>query len=129
VTAAQNQLLSYLIRLLEGQQLRKRRKRKTIDPQLAFEHRQRLRDDLLSLCVTLDDISELCQAVHPDEAGFGCHDGAHSLALATMRLTHGEFPLRTEEILRWLAEIGGVCDCTINTKALKRVVKLSSDRW
>jgi hypothetical protein len=37
--------------------------------------------------------------------------------------------LRTEEILRWLAEIGGVCDCTINTKALKRVVKLSSDLW
>ena len=109
--------------------MRKRRKRISIDPQLAAEHRQRLRDDLQSLGVTLDDIGELCQVVNPGEAGFGCHDGAHSLALATRRLTHGEFPLRAEEILRWLAEIGGVCDCTINTKALKRVVKLSSDLW
>ena len=87
----------------------KRRKRRPTDTRLAVEYRQRLRDELPP-GVTLDDIGELCQAVSPLEAGFGCHDGSHSLDLATRRLALGEFPAVFPEILAWLAEIGGVCD-------------------
>jgi hypothetical protein len=106
----------------------KRRKRREAGSRLAAEYRQRLRD-ALPPGLTLDDIGELCQAVSPLEAGFGCRDGTHTLALATRRLTLGEFPAATPDILAWLADIGGVCDCTINTTALDRVVELSSDLW
>jgi hypothetical protein len=106
----------------------KRRKRLPADAWLAAEHRQHLRDELPP-GVSLDDIGQLCQAVSPREAGFGCHDGLHSLDLATRQLALGEFPNSYPEILAWLADIGGVCDCTINTMALDRVVELSSDTW
>jgi hypothetical protein len=106
----------------------KRRKRGAAGARLASERRRRLRD-ALPPGVTLDDIGELCQAVGPMEAGFGCRDGTHSAALATRRLALGEFPASYPDILAWLADIGGVCDCTINGVALERVVELSSDLW
>jgi hypothetical protein len=90
--------------------------------------RQHLRDSLPP-GVSLDDMGELCQAVNPGEPGFGCRGSTHSLALATHRVTNGEFPGSRDDILAWLAGIGGHCDCTINTTALSRVVELSSDQW
>ncbi len=106
----------------------KRRKRRATDSWSAAEHRQRQRD-ALPPGVTLDDIGELCQAVGTREAGFGCRDGEHAPALAARRLTLGEFPAVASEVLAWLADAGGVCDCTICTVALDRVVELSSDGW
>ncbi len=120
---AQSQLTRPRVR-----RMAKRRKRWPNDDWLAAEYRQHLRE-VLPPGVTLDDIGELCQAVSPLEARFGCRDGAHSTALATRRLTLGEFPSAAHDILAWLADVGGVCDCTINTTALSRVVELSADLW
>jgi len=88
-------------------------------------------DDLLrAVCVAAKGFGgELCQAVNPFEDGFGCHDGSHSLDLATRRLALGEFPNSCPEILAWMADNSGVCDCTINTTARHRVVEPSSDTW
>jgi hypothetical protein len=103
---------------------RKRRERLRLSPEM----RQHLRDGLPP-GVSLDDVGELCQGVAPGEPGFGCGGDSHSLALATLRLTHGELRGWRAELLAWLADIGGCCDCTINTVALTRVVELSGDLW
>lgn len=105
-----------------------KRTKRSSDTWATAEYRQRLRDELPP-GVALDDIGELCQAVSPKDDGFGCRDGEHSSALATRRLTLGEFKGAAPEVLAWLADIGGVCDCTIHTTALNRVVELSSDLW
>ena len=95
---------------------------------LGPEMRQHLRD-ALPPGVSLDDVGELCQAIASGEPGFGCSGSAHSLALATLRLTHGELRGWRTELLAWLADVGGICDCTINTAALACVVELSRDLW
>ncbi len=105
----------------------KRRKRR-LDSRLAPEMRRHLRD-ALPPGVSLDDVGLLCQAVNAGEEGFGCKGGSHSLALTTLRLTHGELRGWRVELLAWLADIGGHCDCTVNTAALATVVELSRDLW
>lgn len=101
-------------------------KRRASDDWWEAEVRQRVRD-ALPAGVTLAEVGELCISTTPPEAGYGCANGVHTPALAARRLTQGEFPAVAPEVLAWLADLGGVCDCTIGTTALDRVVELSGD--
>ncbi len=59
---------------------------------------------------------------------WGCDEENHSLT-ATLEFIEGsDFASREDEILEWLASIGGHCDCSIQTKAYKRLLRLF-DIW
>ena len=107
-----------------------RRKKRKVDPQLAAIRRQHLRE-ALPPGATLEDMGDLCRAVHPKDFGFGCKNETHSLGLTIHIIDNSEYcgQCTRQAVLEWLSSLGGVCDCTIHTKALRRVLRLSKDLW
>lgn len=104
---------------------RKKRKSSARD---AAARRQSLRD-ALPPGTTLDEMGDLCRAVHPKEFRFGCTTETHSLALAIEIIDNSELFCVKEQILEWLRSVGGACDCTTHSKALRWVLRLSKDLW
>jgi hypothetical protein len=108
-----------------------RRKKRRRDTYLAAARRQQLRDELPP-GVSLDVVGNLCRFLDPllpTSTKFGCRGETHSLSGAVNWIFNSEFYGQEREILAWLGALGGGCDCTIRTKALPRIIRLSKDLW
>jgi hypothetical protein len=58
-----------------------------------------------------------------------CRGGEHSTAAAAEWLFNSELYSVRAEVLAWLESVGGTCDCTIQSKALPAVLRLSQELW
>ena len=55
---------------------------------------------------------------------WGCVGETHSLAATRAFIRDTDFDTREAEVLAWLESIGGCCDCSVQTKAHKRLLRL-----
>jgi hypothetical protein len=55
---------------------------------------------------------------------WGCEGHAHSVAATRSFIRETDFDGREAEVLAWLESIGGRCDCSIQTKAYRRLIRL-----
>ncbi len=78
--------------------------------------------------VSLDDLGDLCRNLRDSLLPFGCRGGEHALTATREFLlgSDGMYDVR-DEVVAWLALVGGVCDCTVESRALRRVLRLSED--
>ena len=102
-----------------------RRMRSIQSAQLAAIRQQLL--DALPDEVSLLEIEGLCRWGF-DRKEIGCRDGEHSLAATTDFLRNDDslYSVR-DAVVAWLAVVGGVCDCTIQSRALRTVLRLSQE--
>ncbi len=102
------------------------RRRKSSDAHLAARRRRQLLDELPP-GASLDTIAECCRGLHLMVSAVGgvCRDGAHSTAAAAEWLFNSELYAVRTEVLAWLESVGGACDCTIQSRALPVVLRLS----
>jgi hypothetical protein len=105
-----------------------KRKRHRRVLRLSPDDRQRLREELPP-GVTLDAMGDLCRFLDPSFGEGRCRGDEHSLAGTVNWIADTEFWAQESEILAWLGALGGVCNCTIRSRAFPRVLQLSRDLW
>jgi hypothetical protein len=107
---------------------RERRKRR-IDPVAWALWAQQRREDLPP-GIPFDYFGDVCTRL--DVVGvWGCEGRTHSLAAVRKFISETDFDWREDEVLAWLERLGGNCDCTVQARAYKNLLRLSRlwEKW
>ncbi len=100
---------------------RKRKKRRLSSDELAEWCRQRLNE--LPEGIPVDYFGDLCQRIDLS-IGWGCADGQHGLTAALEWISQTDYAGREADVLAWIESLGGICDCTIQGRAYRRLLWL-----
>lgn len=97
-------------------------RRKKLDPAAWALWAEQCRNDLPP-GIPLGYYYDLCKRI--DLVGvWGCKDGAHSLEATRKFISESDFDGYEAEVLAWLERIGGHCDCRVQSRAYKRLLRL-----
>jgi hypothetical protein len=99
-----------------------RRKRRRPDPGALAAWAEQCRNDLPP-GIPPDFFEDVCTRLDAVDV-WGCKGEKHSLAATKAFIAETDFEWRREDVLRWLERIGGQCDCTVRSKAHKRLLRL-----